>query len=79
MIGFRQQHDDRGDRRIRVFEHADRAVGDQPGVIVEHRPGRLPDAFDIDAVRLSHDRLDGRAVLGLGAADHGHGIMANGS
>jgi hypothetical protein len=26
-----------------------------------------------------HDRLDGRTVLGPGATDYGHRIMANGS
>ena len=79
MIGLRQQHDDRGDCRIRVFEHSDRAVRYQRPVIVEHRPGQLPDALDVDAIGIVHDRLDGRTVLGPGATDYGHRIMANGS
>ncbi len=72
MVGFGQQHDQRGDGAIGL-EHADRARIDQPGVIVEHRAGRLADALDIDRISGVDDRLDRRAVAGLRRADHGSG------
>ena len=73
MVGLRQQHDDRGYRAIGVFEHVDRAIRDQRRVIVEHRPGRLADTFDVHAVSVTDDPLDHGAILGLGTTDHGSG------
>ncbi len=62
MVGFSQQHDDRRDVAAGFFEDADRAGGDQRGVIVEHRPGRLADPLDIDRIGIAHDRFHRRAI-----------------
>ena len=71
MVSFRQQHDQRGDRPIWIFEHADRTRRDQPEVIIEHRPGHFSNALDMDRIGSADDRLDRGAVARLGPADHG--------
>jgi len=64
VVGFWQQDDQRGDCAIPIFEHIDRTGGNQPGVVVEHRPRRLADALNIDRVSGVDDRLDRCAVSG---------------
>ena len=75
LDGFRavvgEEHEEAG-HLASVDEHMDAALRDEGGIIVQHRPGLLPDERDIRRIGGLDDRVDGGEIVRSCEADVGH-------